>query len=157
MSKSIPPTGDRTTFAGLENSYTRQEDMFFDALDPERFIISREQVCRIVSEATRGLSRERIADDMTSFGCPTSAAMIDAWASPSRTGHNLPFYLAAPFERSCRTTRLSDWHVSLHGGSACYGAEALRREIAQEMALLESKRADFTKTINGLRKKMGQL
>jgi len=133
----------------------RQSDLFFESVDVDALRQSRDQVCLMVAQATTRLSRDRVADEMTSLGCTTSKAMIDAWASPSHTGHNLPFYLVAPFETACRTTLLTDWLVSLHGGSACYGEEALRREVATELAALEVERSEFTRRINSLRKKIG--
>lgn len=157
MSKSIAPPTGRTTSTSGPILDAEQPDLFFDSLDIELLQFSRDQVCLLVADMTNGLSRDRIADQMTRMGCTTSKAMIDAWASPARSGHNLPFYLAAPLESACRTTQLTDWHVALRGGSARYGADALRRELAEEMAALSSERAEFTRRINVLRKKLGQI
>jgi hypothetical protein len=134
-----------------------QSDLFFEFIDVDALRQSRDQVCLLVAQATSRLSRDRVADEMTSLGCTTSKAMIDAWASPSHSSHNLPFYLVAPLETACRTTQLTDWLVGLHGGAACYGEEALRREVATELAALEVERAEFTRRINSLRKKMGDI
>lgn len=134
---------------------TSQPDLFFDIQALHSFTLSREQVSQMVSAVTEGFSRERIALEMTELGCATSKAMIDAWASPAHTGHNLPFYLAGPLESVCRSTILTDWQVALRGGSARYGADALRREIAEEMAALDYKRTEFTQRINALKKQLG--
>ncbi|MEZ5571210.1 MAG: hypothetical protein R3E64_04225 [Halioglobus sp.] len=154
MIEIIAPTATSTTPMEERKMDVLQSDLFFDSIDVDAIRQSRDQVCVMVARATAGLSRDRIADSMTDLGCTTSKAMIDAWASPSHTGHNLPFYLVAAFETSCRTTQLTDWLVNLRGGLACYGEEALRREVAAELAALEVERSEFTRRITALRNKM---
>ena len=133
-----------------------QPDLFHIPVDRAAMLNNREHVCRLVMQITEGRSRARIADDMTRLGHRTSKAMIDAWASPTREAHNIPFYQVPALEIVCRSTLLTDWDVSLHGGVACYGEEALRREVAAALADLEVERAEFTRRINELRKKMGR-
>lgn len=157
MQESISPTERETTSTMNPKMDTSQQDLFFESLDLDQLRLGRDQVCLMVADATAGLSRDRVADQMTALGCTTSKSMIDAWASSARSGHNLPFYLVAPFETACRTTQLTDWLVALRGGSASYGAAALRREIAEEMALLQSERAEFTRRINSLRGQLKKL
>lgn len=131
-----------------------QRDLFHSPASFTELNQCREQVCLLVSDITRGRSRDRIADEMTRIGHPTSKLMIDAWASPSREAHNIPFYQVPALEFACDQTLLTDWDVALHGGIAWYGEEALRREIAAELADMESQRAIFTARIHKLRKAM---
>lgn len=134
-----------------------QVDLFHSTADLDAMHHSREHVCQLVAAITEGKSRARIADEMTRIGHRTSKAMIDAWASPTREAHNIPFYQVPAIEFACHSTLLTDWEVSLHGGVACYGQEALRREVAAELAALEVERTEFTRRINSLRKKMGNI
>lgn len=132
-----------------------QTDLFHHPANLTEIPSSRERVCQLVAEITQGLSRERVASDMSSLGQRASKSMIDAWASVTREAHNLPFYQVAALELSCDSTLLTDWLVELRGGSASYGEEALRREIATELAALEAERAEFTRRINALRRSIG--
>ena len=133
-----------------------QADLFADSIEPDEVARSRDQVSTLVAEMTKGLSRDRVADDMTALGCRTSTAMINAWASPARSGHNLPFYAAAPLEIACSSTELTDLLVTLRNGVAFYGEDALLHEVAAELAELEANRAYFSRQINAIRRKMGK-
>lgn len=133
----------------------QQPDLFLNLVDPEELERLRDQVAILVGEMAKGLSRDRIADEMTALGCSTSTAMINAWSSPARTGHNIPLYASPIYESACRSTILSDWHVGVHHGVAFYGEEALQHEVAAELAALEYERAEFTKKIRLLRKQLG--
>lgn len=129
-----------------------QPDLFADLIDTDELARSRDQVARLVSDMTRGLSRDRVADSMSALGCRTSTAMLNAWSSPARTGHNIPLYAAPIFELACRSTLLADWHVGLHNGVAFYGEDALLQQVAAELADLEAQRLSFTRRINTIRR-----
>lgn len=84
-------------------------------------------------------------------GKDISKNMIDAWSSPGRVDHNLPFYLVPVFEEVCSTHALTNWLANKRGGRVAYGKETLNAEIGK----LERIREETNRKIRSLKKVMG--
>ena len=113
------------------------------------------QVSELVSEMLKGseLDRYEIAARMSRLsGDDVSKNMLDAWASPARTDHNLPFYRAALLEEVCASHLLTDWQVALRGGRVAYGRYALLAELGR----LERTRDESARQARELKRLMGE-
>ncbi|MDF3840450.1 hypothetical protein P3W55_01855 [Pseudomonas citronellolis] len=118
----------------------------------------RVQVSEIVSEIldgaklAAGLQRCDIAAQMSrASGEDISKHMLDAWSSPARVDHNLPFYRAALLEQVCGTHRLTDLLVEIRGGRVAYGRDALLAELGRQ----ERIREEATRKARELRRHLG--
>jgi len=117
----------------------------------------RIQVSEIVSEMlsgakTTGLERFDVAAQMSHLaGEDISKAMLDAWSSPARIDHNLPFYRAALLEQVCGSHQLSDLIVTVRGGRVSWGRDALLAELGR----VESIREEATRQARALRRQIG--
>lgn len=109
------------------------------------------KVSKILKECP--LDRYEISARMSRItGKDVSKNMIDAWASPGRPDHNIPFYLIAVFEDACTTHELTNWLVHKRGGRVAYGKDTLNAELGK----LERAREDANKQIRELKKIMGE-
>lgn len=113
------------------------------------------QVSELVSEMLKSseLDRYEIAARMSRLsGDDVSKNMLDAWASPARTDHNLPFYRAPLLEEVCASHLLTDWLVALRGGRVAYGRDALLAELGR----LERTRDESARKARELKRLMGE-
>lgn len=112
------------------------------------------QVSELVGELLKGsdLDRYEIAARMSRLsGDDVSKNMLDAWSSPARDGHNLPFYRAPLLEEVCESHMLTDWLVAIRGGRVAYGRDALLAELGR----LERQRDEAGKRARELKRLMG--
>ena len=112
------------------------------------------QVSEYVGELLKAtdLDRYEIAARMSRLsGDDVSKNMLDAWASPARADHNLPFYRAALLEEVCASHLLTNWQVNQRGGRVAYGREALDAELGR----LERVASDASRKARELKKIMG--
>ena len=112
------------------------------------------QVSEIVGEMLKGAAVDRyeIATCMSRLsGDDVTKHMLDAWASPARTDHNLPFYRAALLEEVCASHLLTNWLVSLRGGRVAYGRDALLAELGR----LERNRDESARQARELKRRLG--
>lgn len=113
------------------------------------------QVSELVSEMLKAadVDRYEVAARMSRLsGDDVSKAMLDAWASPARLDHNLPFYRAALLEEVCASHVLTNWLVALRGGRVAYGREALLAELGR----LERTRDEAGRLARELKRRMGE-
>lgn len=113
------------------------------------------QVSEYVGELLKAtdLDRYEIAARMSRLsGDDVSKNMLDAWASPARADHNLPFYRAALLEEVCASHLLTDWQVALRGGRVAYGRDALLAELGR----LERTRDESARQARELKRLMGE-
>lgn len=113
-----------------------------------------DQVSALVSEILKSSGMERcdIAARMSDLsGDDISKHMLDAWSSPARAAHNLPFYRAPLLEEVCGTTALTDWMAALRGGNVAYGPDALHAELGR----LERLRDETTRRARELKRMLG--
>ncbi len=117
----------------------------------------RVQVSELVSEmlaSAKGAGFERcdVAAQMSHIaGEDISKAMLDAWSSPARIDHNLPFYRAALLEQVCGSHQLTDLLVTVRGGRVSYGRDALLAELGR----VESIRDEAGRKARELRRQIG--
>lgn len=98
------------------------------------------------------LDRYEIAARMSRLsGDDVSKNMLDAWASPARTDHNLPFYRAPLLEEVCASHVLTNWLVHQRGGRVAYGRDALNAELGR----LERMRDDAARKARELKRMLG--
>jgi hypothetical protein len=86
-------------------------------------------------------------------GRDVSKNMVDAYCSPARTDHALPFWLAPILEQVCGGHCLTNWLVAKRGGRVAYGADALDAEIGK----LELLKCHMNKEISGKIKRLKQI
>ncbi len=113
------------------------------------------QVSELVGEMLKAsdLDRYEVAARMSRLsGDDVSKAMLDAWASPARLDHNLPFYRAALLEEVCASHLLTNWLVSQRGGRVAYGRDALLAELGR----LERQRDESARQARELKRRMGE-
>ncbi|RHW21915.1 hypothetical protein [Pseudomonas jilinensis] len=112
------------------------------------------QVSELVSEILKGseLDRYEIAARMSRLsGDEVSKHMLDAWSSPARCDHNLPYYRAPLLEEVCASHALTDWLVCQRGGRVAYGRDALNAELGR----LERMRDEAARKARELKRLMG--
>lgn len=112
------------------------------------------QVSELVGEMLKavGIDRYEVAARMSRLsGDEVSKAMLDAWSSPARTDHNLPFYRVALLEEVCAAHLLTNWLVSLRGGRVAYGRDALLAELGR----VERNREDAARQARELKRMLG--
>lgn len=112
-------------------------------------------VSELVGELLKAseLDRYGIAAQMSRLsGDEVSKNMLDAWASPARTDHNLPFYRAALLEEVCASHLLTNWLVAVRGGRVAYGRDALLAELGR----LERTRDESARKARELKRLMGE-
>lgn len=112
------------------------------------------QVSELVGEMLKAadIDRYEIAARMSRLsGDEVSKAMLDAWASPARLDHNLPFYRAALLEEVCASHLLTNWLVARRGGRVAYGRDALLAELGR----LERTRDEAARQARELKRRFG--
>lgn len=112
------------------------------------------QVSELVGEMLKAadIDRYEVAARMSRLsGDDVSKAMLDAWSSPARTDHNLPFYRAALLEEVCASHLLTNWLVALRGGRVAYGRDALLAELGR----LERNRDASARQARELKRRLG--
>ncbi|MGU9837574.1 hypothetical protein FIV41_20750 [Pseudomonas marginalis] len=112
------------------------------------------QVSELISEILKGsdLDRYEIAARMSRLsGDEVSKHMLDAWSSPARTDHNLPFYRAPLLEEVCSCHVLTNWLAHQRGGRIAYGRDALNAELGR----LERLRDDAGRKARELKRALG--
>lgn len=130
----------------------------FSVQPATRFDQGRVEVCRVVSQVLEGRDRSYVAAQMSELeGQPVSKNMLDAWASPGREAHNIPFYQAPVLEFVCESHRLADWLLHVRGGRAAYGDHAIKAQLGQALAAMEQERADLLRHIKATKQKLGAL
>lgn len=88
--------------------------------------------------------RYEVAAQMSRLsGDDVSKHMLDAWSSPARTEHNIPFYRVPLLEEVCQSHAFTDWLVHLRGGRVAYGREALAAEYGKRQRMMEQLKADM--------------
>lgn len=99
------------------------------------------------------VDRYEIAAQMSRLsGDDVSKNMLDAWSSPARADHNIPFYRIPLLEEVCQSHAFTDWLVHLRGGRVAYGREALAAEYGKLSRVQERVNADLRR----LKKLMGE-
>lgn len=113
------------------------------------------QVSHLVSEMLKGCPVDRwdIAAQMSRLsGDDVSKNMLDAWASPARAEHNLPFYRVPLIEEVAGSHDLTNWLVEKRGGQVAYGKDALNAQLGRMMTMKKQLDAQ----IRGLQRLMGE-
>lgn len=96
------------------------------------------QVAHLVSEVLKAAPADRydLAAQMSRLsGDEVSKNMLDAWASPARADHNVPFYRVPLLEEVAGTHALTDWLVGKRGGQVAYGLDALNARLGRMMTM----------------------
>ena len=107
-------------------------------------------VSRVLKETP--LDRYEVAAQMSRLsGDDVSKNMLDAWASPARADHNIPFYRAALLEEVVSAHELTNWLVHKRGGRVAYGKEALNAQLGK----LTVMKQQVEQQIRELKKLMG--
>ncbi|SES24261.1 hypothetical protein SAMN04487958_110110 [Vreelandella subterranea] len=90
------------------------------------------------------VDRYEVAAQMSRLsGDDVSKHMLDAWSSPGRCDHNIPFYRIPLLEEVCQSHVFTDWIVHLRGGRVAYGREALAAEYGKRQQMLEKLKGDM--------------
>ncbi|MFL1552467.1 hypothetical protein ACI77I_25850 [Pseudomonas sp. D47] len=111
-------------------------------------------VSELISEILKGseLDRYEIAARMSRLsGDDVSKHMLDAWSSPARIDHNLPFFRAPLLEEVCSCHILTNWLAEQRGGRIAYGRDALNAELGR----LERLRDDVSRKARELKRVLG--
>tara|TARA_R110001583_G_scaffold153879_1_gene305555 strand:- start:297 stop:734 length:438 start_codon:yes stop_codon:yes gene_type:complete len=88
--------------------------------------------------------RYEVAAQMSRYsGDEVSKHMLDAWSSPGRCDHNIPFYRIPLLEEVCQSHAFTDWIVHLRGGRVAYGREALAAEYGKRQQMMEKLKSDM--------------
>lgn len=88
-------------------------------------------------------------------GKDVSKHMLDAYASPARIEHSLPFWLAPVLEEVCHSHVLTNWLVDKRGGRVAYGKDALRGELGKLVMLKDQAMKDLNSRIKHLEALLG--
>ncbi|WP_447926917.1 hypothetical protein [Vreelandella sp. EE27] len=113
------------------------------------------QVSELVGVVLKSSPADRyeVAAQMSRLsGDDVSKHMLDAWSSPARADHNIPFYRIPLLEEVCQSHAFTDWIVHLRGGRVAYGHEALAAEYGKLSRIQDRVNADLRK----LKKLMGE-
>lgn len=88
--------------------------------------------------------RYEVAAQMSRLsGDDVSKHMLDAWSSPARSDHNIPFYRIPLLEEVCHSHVFTDWLVHLRGGRVAYGREALAAEYGRRQQQMDKVKAEM--------------
>jgi hypothetical protein len=82
-----------------------------------------------------------------------SKHMLDAYCSPARLDHALPFWLAPILETVCSGHHLTNWLVNKRGGRVSYGVDALDAEIGK----MELMKEEMLKEMNARLKELKRM
>ena len=90
------------------------------------------------------IDRYEVASQMSRLsGDDVSKNMLDAWSSPARADHNIPFYRIPLLEEVCTSHVFTDWLVHLRGGRVAYGREALAAEYGRRQQMMDKLKSDM--------------
>ncbi|BCB62292.1 hypothetical protein HaloA020_29930 [Halomonas sp. A020] len=90
------------------------------------------------------VDRYEVAAQMSRLsGDDVSKHMLDAWSSPGRCDHNIPFYRIPLLEEVCQSHIFTNWLVHQRGGRVAYGREALAAEYGKRQQMLEKLKQDM--------------
>jgi len=114
-----------------------------------------EGVSLLLSESGR-MDRYAVSAEVSRLsGKDVSKHMLDAYASPARMEHSLPFWLAPVLEEVCNSHVLTNWLVDKRGGRVAYGKDALRGELGKLVMLKEQAMKDLNSRIKHLEALLG--
>lgn len=92
------------------------------------------------------LDRFEISTRMSRIvGKTVSKNMLDAWSSPGRDDHNIPYYLVPVLESVCTSHELTNWAASKAGGRVAYGRETLKAQMANTLLRKQRLEAEYKK------------
>jgi len=114
-----------------------------------------ERVSVLLAEAGAGDRYAVCAEVSRVSGKDVSKYMLDAYASPARIDHALPFWLAPVLEEVCHSHTLTDWLVMQRGGRVAYGKEALKQELGKLVLAKDLAMKDLNKRIRQLEQLLG--
>jgi len=118
-----------------------------------------QEVARLVSEmlnASSLIDRHSISADISRLsGKDVSKHMLDAYASPARIDHTLPFWMVPVLEDICSSHALTNWLVMKRGGRAAYGKEALKQELGKLVSLKKHAMKDMNTRIKHIETLLG--
>lgn len=116
----------------------------------------RGEVAHLVGQILKDAEGDRyeIAAKMSRLqGSDVSKYMLDAYASESRDGYNMPFYLAPILETACDSLVLSNYLATKRGGQLLVGKETLNAELGK----MERIKEEAARNIRDLKKMMGEM
>lgn len=139
---------------GSSQLNTRQYDIFAVPIphhpEPGRCRYGQEAsklISRMIGESGAG-DRYAIAAELSrKSGKEVSKHMLDAYASPSRQDHAMPFWMAPILEEVCQSQLLTNWLAEKRGGRVAYGYEALKQELGKLVLLKDHAVKDLNKRI----------
>lgn len=95
------------------------------------------------------------ADISRLSGKDVSKYMLDAYASPARVEHSLPFWLGPVLEEVCGSHELTNWLVAKRGGRVAYGKDALKQELGKLVSLKNKAMKDLNSRIKHIEALLG--
>ncbi len=113
------------------------------------------QVSHLVSEMLKACPADRweIAAQMSRLsGEDVSKHMLDAWASPARSDHNIPLYRVPLLEEVACSHELTDWLAEKRGGRVAYGRETMAQKLGQMLVMKQR----IDQQIRELKKLLGE-
>lgn len=114
-----------------------------------------EGVSQMLSESGR-VDRYAVSAEVSRVsGKDVSKHMLDAYASPARIEHALPFWLAPVLEEVCHSHVLTNWLVDKRGGRVAYGKDALKQELGKLVLLKDQAMKDLNSRIKHLEALLG--
>jgi hypothetical protein len=114
-----------------------------------------EGVSLLLAESGR-LDRYAVSAEVSRLsGKDVSKHMLDAYASPARIEHSLPFWLAPVLEEVCNSHVLTNWLVDKRGGRVAYGKDALRGELGKLVMLKDQAMKDLNSRIKHIEALLG--
>jgi hypothetical protein len=114
-----------------------------------------EGVSLLLAESGR-MDRYTISAEVSRIsGKDVSKNMLDAYASPARVEHALPFWLAPVLEEVCHSHVLTNWLVDKRGGRVAYGKDALRGELGKLVFLKDQAMKDLNGRIKHIEALLG--
>lgn len=143
----------------------RQTLDLFEIPTPHVVVPGESQYAREVSEHVSLLLAESGFKDRWALSAEVSRLaekdvsknMLDAYCSPARLDHALPFWLAPILEQVCSGHHLTNWLVAKRGGRVAYGADALNAEIGKLELMKEQMLKEFNSRLKDLKKMKGSI
>lgn len=114
-----------------------------------------EGVAKLLSESGRRDRFDIAAELSRVSGKDVSKHMLDAYSSPARVDHALPFWLAPVLEEVCQSHVLTNWLVDKRGGRVAYGKDALKQELGKLVLLKDQAVKDMNARIKHLEALLG--
>ena len=114
-----------------------------------------EGVSLMLAESARRDRFDIAAELSRVSGKDVSKHMLDAYASPARIEHCLPFWLAPVLEEVCHSHVLTNWLVDKRGGRVAYGKDALKQELGKLVLLKDQAMKDLNSRIKHLEALLG--